>query len=295
VKIGLFLINSKSLFQGQQKASALAAAKAADATLDVVFAEGESRAQRDQMFAYLRQGETPTGIIVEPVEDTGLRFVAQEALRKGSAWAMLNRTPSWAADLGQEMKGLAFCVTADQRGIGRVQGEQYRALLPNGGTVLYLTGPSLADSAQQRLAGMEETKGPLISTIKIVGSWTEQSGYDAVRSWLETTRGFVEFHLLGCQNDDMALGAKKAAAEMAGVLGKAAWRDLPATGVDGMAEFGMRLVEDRTLTATVIMPPTAGKAVEMLAAVQRGGASPPPITTVPVLSHPHLSLLRAKR
>lgn len=295
MKIGLFLINSKSLFQGQQKVTGLATAKATGATLDVFFAEGESRAQRDQMFAYLRQGETPTAVIVEPVEDTGLRFVAQEALRKNSAWVMLNRTPSWVADVGQEMKGLAFCVTADQRGIGRVQGDQYRALLPNGGTVLYVTGPSLADSAQQRLAGMEEAKGPMISTIKIVGSWTEKSGYDTVRSWLETTRGFVEFHLLGCQNDDMALGAKKAAAEMAGVLGKDAWRDVPATGVDGMTEFGVRLVEERTLAATVVMPPTAGKAIELLAAAQRGGAQPSPITTIPVLSHPHISLLRAKR
>jgi len=295
VKIGLFLINSKSLFQGQQKTSGLAAAKAAGAALDVFFAEGESRAQRDQMFAYLREGESPTAVVVEPVEDTGLRFVAQEALRKGSAWVMLNRTPSWVADLGQEMKGVAFCVTADQKGIGRVQGDQYRALLPNGGTVLYVAGPSLADSAQERLAGMEETKGPLISTIKIVGGWTEKSGYDAVRSWLETTRGFVEFHLLGAQNDDMALGAKKAASEMAAVLGKAAWRDVPATGVDGMAEFGMRLVEERTLAATVIMPPTAGKAVELLAATRPGGTPAPAITTIPVMSHPHLSLLRAKR
>jgi ABC-type sugar transport system substrate-binding protein len=295
VQIGLFLIDAKSLFQGQQRASGLASARATGVNLDVFFAEGESRTQRDQMFAYIRQATPPAAVIVEPVEDTGLRFVAQEALRKGSAWVMLNRTPSWVADVGAEAKGLAFCVTADQMGIGRVQGEQYRALVPQGGTVLYVTGPSLADSTQQRLTGMEETKGPLISTIKLVGTWTEQSGHDAVKAWLETTRGFVEFHLIGAQNDDMALGGKKAAAEMAAVLGKPAWRDLPATGVDGMAEFGMRLVEEKTLVATVIMPPTAGKAVEILAAALRGGAAPPAVTTVPVMSHPHLSLLRAKR
>jgi ABC-type sugar transport system substrate-binding protein len=295
VRIGLFLINSKSLFQGQQKASAEAAAKTAGASLDVFFAEGESRAQRDQMFSYLRHDEAPAAVVVEPVEDTGLRFVAQEALRKGSAWVMLNRTPSWVSELGKEAKGLAFCVTADQKGIGRVQGDQYKALLPNGGTVLYVMGPGLADSAQQRLAGMEESRGPLISIIKLGGSWTETSGYEAVKGWLETTRGFVEFHLIGAQNDDMALGGKKAVAEMAGVLGKSAWRDLAATGVDGMAEFGMRLVEERTLAATVIMPPTAGKAIELIAAAQKGGAAPPAVTTIPVISHPHVSLLRAKR
>ncbi len=292
VRMGLFLINAKSLFQGQQRASGLASAKAAGVDLDVFFAEGESRRQRDQMFAYVRQAEAPAGVVVEPVEDTGLRFVAQEALRKGSAWVMLNRTPSWVAEVGAETKGLSFCVTSDQKGIGRVQGEQYRALLPQGGTVLYITGPALADSAQQRQSGMEEAKGPLISVIKLIGTWTEQSGHDVVKGWLETTRGFVEFHLIGAQNDDMALGGKKAAAEMAAVLGKPAWRDVPAAGVDGMAEFGQRLVEERTLAATVIMPPTAGKAVELLAAALRERSVPPPVTTIPVMSHPQLGVLR---
>jgi ribose transport system substrate-binding protein len=293
--MGLFLIDARSLFQGQQRKSAEGAARANGVELEVAFAEGESRKQRDQIFACLRRETPPQAVIVEPVEDTGLRFVAQEALRKGVAWVMINRSLAWVADVARESKGTAFCVTADQEGIGRVQGEQFRALLPSGGSVLYIQGPPAAEVVIQRLRGMEETKGGALSVTKLVGAWTEKSGYDAVRTWLETTRGFVEFDLVGAQNDDMAYGGRKAVVEMAAAYDKPAWREIPAAGVDGMAEFGIRLVDEKTLAATVIMPTTTGKAVEIMATVLKGGAPPPPVTTVPVMSHPHLSLLRARR
>lgn len=293
IRIGLFLINTDSLFQIQQKADAEAVARALHVSLHVEFAGGKSAKQREQIFTFIRQSPPPAGVIVEPVEDAGLRFVAGEALRNGVAWALINRQSPWVADEARALRGLSFCVTADQEGIGRAQGNQYRRLLPRGGAVLYIMGPSLSETAQQRLAGMEAARGASVSVIQTIGDWTEKSGYSAVKIWLETTRGFVPFHLIGAQNDDMAVGGRKAAAEMAEILDQAALRDIPSTGVDGTPEYGIRLVNEKTLAATVVMPPTTGKAVERMVTALRGGAPPPAVITVPVTSYPDLEQITA--
>jgi ABC-type sugar transport system substrate-binding protein len=294
VRIGVFLVSSGSLYQGQQKEAAESAARAGHVELDVFFANGDSKKQREQVFSYVRGESAPAGVVVHPVEEAGLRFVAQEAVQKGIAWAVASRAPAWTESLGRDSGVLAFCVAVDQVGIGRLQGEQYRALLPEGGTVLYVTGPSMAASVQERQTGMEAAKGSLINTINVVGNWNEPSGHDAVAAWLETTRGLVPFDMIGSQNDDMGIGARKALTEAADAFGKPAWRDLPITGVDGLPAVGQRLVDAKTLTATVIMPTTAGRAVELMAQALRGGESPRTVTTLPMMSYPHLSLLKGR-
>jgi len=294
VRIALFLANQESLYQGQQRDEATSAARATGVQLDVFFAGGDAKRQRDAVFAMIRSEKPPEGLIVHPIEEAGLKFVAQEALRKGIAWTTVGRESEWAAGLAREMGGVAFCVTPDQRGIGRLQGDQYRALLPGGGTVLYVTGPSMAGASSERQAGMEESRGSLLSAIGVVGAWSEASGHDAVHAWLETTRGFVSFDLIGAQNDDMAVGALKAVRDASASFGKAEWQNLPAAGVDGMPQYGRRLVDDGTLAATIVVPATTGKAVELLAAVLRGGPRPPAVTMVPAVSYPDLGLLRSK-
>jgi ABC-type sugar transport system substrate-binding protein len=295
MQIGLFLINTKSLFQGQQKAVAMNAAQKLDVVLDVAFAEGDPAKQQQQMFAYIRQSPPPAAVIVEPVQDAGMRFVAQEALRKGIVWVLINRQAPWLAEVARELGGVGVCVAADQEGIGRLQGEQMRALLPGRGTVLYTTGPINSTSAQVRLEGMEAARGASISIVRLAGSWTEQSGREAVGAWIETTQGRVLFDVIAAQNDDMAVGGRKAAAEMAERFGTPALKDVPAIGVDGMIEYGMRLVDEKTLAATVVMPPTTGLAIEQVSAWVRSSTRPPPVTVVPVTSYPPVSELRPRR
>jgi ABC-type sugar transport system substrate-binding protein len=294
IRIGLFLIDTKSLFQGQQKAAALSAAQKLGVVLDVAFAEGDCAKQRQQVFACVRQTPPPAAVIVEPVEDAGMRFVAQEALRKRIVWVLINRHVPWLAEIARELRGVSACVTADQEGIGRLESEQMHALLPRGGTVLYTTGPINSTCAQLRSTGMESLRGTLISIIGLAGAWTEQSGREAARAWIETTQGRVPFDVIAAQNDDMAVGGRKAAAEMADRLGTPALKDVPAIGVDGMTEYGIRLVDEGTLAATVIMPPTTGLAVEQVSAWLRAGTPLPPVTVVPSTSYPPVSALRPR-
>ena len=296
MKLSLFLVSSRSLYQARQKEAATSAARAAGVELEVFFAEGDAKQQRDQLFACIRQPEAPAGLIVHAIEDAGLRFVAQEAARKGVAWVTLNRAPTWVADVARAAPGfVVFSITVDQRGIGRLQGEQFRALLPTGGTVLYVTGPAIAVAAREREAGMEETGGSHFSSVVVVGDWSEAGAAEAVRRWLDTTRGFVPLHLVGAQNDDMAVGARKALHEAAATFGKPEWRSVPVTGVDGIPGYGQRLVDDGTLAATITLPATAGTGIEHLVKVLRGAAAPPIVITLPVASYPAVAQVRRDR
>jgi ABC-type sugar transport system substrate-binding protein len=294
VQIGLFLIDSKSLFQKQQERAALKTAQAAGVAPEVVFGEGDAKRQREKVFEFIRRTPTPTAVVIEPVEDAGLRYAAQEALTKGCAWVTINRQPVWANALREAHSALCFTVAVDNLGIGKLQGEQFRALLPDGGTVLYVTGPPTTQAAELRAAGVESTGRSRVSLINVVGAWTEQSGYQAAKRWFESTRGFVTCDLIGSQNDDMAMGARRAAAEAALALGKPDLRDLRATGVDGTPEYGRKLVDERQLAATVIMPTTADTAIELLLPALRGGQPPPLLTTLPVHSHPQIGALHAR-
>jgi ABC-type sugar transport system substrate-binding protein len=295
VNAGLFLIDANSLFQKQQERAAIEAAKSAGLALEVFFAEGDCRKQREQIFAFVRGSTSQPAVLVEPVESTGLRFVAREAVAAGCVWVMVNEAPAWVSDLRQEFSGKAFIVTVDNAGIGRTQAEQFRALLPAGGAVLYVTGPPMAQQSQLRLEGVESGKGGSVSLLKLVGAWTEKSGYEAVKSWLGTTRGFVKFDLIAAQNDDMAVGARRAVIEAARTLAKPELSAIQVAGVDGTPEYGIRLVERRELAATVVMPTTTDRAIELLVGALRDGAPAPLMTTVAVTSYPPISHLRAKR
>ena len=289
--LGLFLVQSKSLFQEKLRAAAKEAAQAAGVSIEATFADGDARAQHQQLFDFVRRDPKPDGLLLQPVEGSGVRFVVREAHQRGIGCAFINRHPAFLHELRSETRGVAFSVTPDNTGIGRIQGEQCRALLPQGGTVLCVTGPPGADSVIRRLEGLELSKGSLLSTILVTGNWTESGGEKAVAEWLETTRGFVPFDMVGAQNDDMALGARRALERFAPLLEQPRLRSLPIAGVDGLPEFGRRLVSEGKLQATVLMPPTSGKAVELLVAALREGAPVAEEVTLPVTSHPAVSQL----
>ena len=66
-----------------------------------------------------------------------------------------------------------FAVSADNGDVGQIQGRQLAALLPNGGSVLYIQGPSGSTATEQRAAGMYGSKPDNVK-IKLIksGNWT---------------------------------------------------------------------------------------------------------------------------
>jgi len=76
-----------------------------------------------------------------------------------------------------------FSITVDQYEIGRIQGRQFRALLPDGGMGLYITGPGPI-RFQNALGRNGINQAANIQLRGMTGKLTERSGYDVILQWL---------------------------------------------------------------------------------------------------------------
>jgi ABC-type sugar transport system substrate-binding protein len=268
-------------FQVMQAADAKLAAERAGLDLEVVYADNNAVLQIQQLFRFVHapEAERPAAIIVETVVGEGLERVARNAARVGIGWVLLNRRVAYLESLRQEWPRLPISmVGTNQLEVGRIQGRQFRALLPKGGSVLYVQGPADTSAARERLEGMQESiAGTRIETKVLYGEWTEGSATKAVVAWLrlKTSEGFHPA-LVGAQNDAMAIGARKAL-----IAQRQEWSRLPFTGCDGLPEGGQRLVDVKLLAATVIVPSNAGPAVDLVARFLKGEPAPPEIVLSP--------------
>jgi ribose transport system substrate-binding protein len=166
--------------------------------------------------------------------------------------------------------------------VGRIQGKQFAALLPEGGSILYIEGPAASSAAKDRTRGMNETKPANIHAKVMRANWTEESSYRAVSSWLRL-RTSHEMHiaLVGAQDDSMAMGARRAFAEL--TRGdRERWLKMPFTGCDGMPKTGQAWVRSGELAATIFIRPNTDLAVEMLTeAIRNRSPLPEQHLTIP--------------
>ncbi len=159
--------------------------------------------------------------------------------------------------------------------MGRIQGRQFAALAKQG-NVLYIEGPSGGGAAAAlRTKGMLSVKPAGLELKVLKGDWTERSGHHAIKSWLSlSTSRKLDIRVVGCQNDAMAMGARKAFGELPGAQERERWLKVPFTGCDGVTKTGQEWVRRGLLTATVVTPPTAGLALEILVKVSSGRLGP---------------------
>jgi ribose transport system substrate-binding protein len=230
------------------------------------------------------------GIICNPIGTT-MTQVAQEAISRGIGWVLLNRHDEYIVDLRRRMShAVVFGIGIDQEEIGKIQSRQLTHLLPQGGLVLYITGPTSNPVVRQRIAGMNSTKPDNIQVRMIHGQLTEQSGYRAVQSWLGlSTSRSAPIVAVAAQNDSMALGAYRALQDGLTKEEWARWCSVPFIGCDAC-----RGLVDERLSASIRLPVTAGLAVKTLAAAIRNERRPDewqqlvPVS-VPPLQELHLS------
>jgi ABC-type sugar transport system substrate-binding protein len=127
------------------------------------------------------------------------------------------------------------------------------------------------------------------------GNWNSDDAERTVAGWLRMVlSGKSHLDLIGCQNDEMAVGAKKALESVATYLGRQDLGGVMVTGVNGLPEFGQRLVKEGKLVATIVVPPTGATAVELIVGAYRGRPVPPSVT-LPSLSYPDEAMLAAGR
>lgn len=281
------LITKENDYQLEQAASAEAAASKLGANVQIIYAGNDAVQQTQQILHFIQDpAKKPDAILAEPV-GTSMEQIARAAVKAGIGWGIINSSAEYLPELRRQAKVPVFSVVSDHEAIGKIQGLQMAALLGDTGNVLYIEGPSVRDVAKLRTKGMLATKPPGVSVKSIKGDWTQQSGYNAIKSWLAlTTSRQMKINMIACQNDDMAIGARRAFEELGDLQERDAWLHLPLTGCDGVPRAGQDWVRQKRMTATVIAPPLVGEAMQILAAASNSGSQPPERTVISPTSYP---------
>jgi ribose transport system substrate-binding protein len=284
----------ETMYLRAQTAAAQATADRLGADLEVVIAQMDAVAQGQQLLSFVQShtDSRPDAIIIEPVSAAGLPRVAEAAVAAGIGWVVSNAGVDYIAALRKNAKVPVFQVSQDHVEVGQIQGKQIGAILPKGGSVLYLRGPAMSWWATKRAEGMEGTKPKNVEvrSLKVLAS-TAEGARSAVSSWLNLTKQRPEgTQLIVSQNADFLTGAAKAFETTAD---RTKWLALPRTGV-GVSERSRPLVDQGVLCATVVTSLTLDKAVEMLARAMKDGSQPPEHTFVEAYSYPNLDALAKK-
>jgi ribose transport system substrate-binding protein len=270
------LTNNENDYQQEQQAAAEKAARRLGVDLKIVHANNDAVTQSQQLLHYIQgtAGSRPDAIVFEPAGGTGFPQVARAAVAADIGWVILNHEADYLKELRKGCHVPAFSISSDHEEVGKLQGRQFGALLPQGGSILYIEGPANSSAAHERTAGMKKTKPANIQVKTMRANWTEDSAYRTVSSWLRLRTSQETFiDLVGAQDDSMAAGARKAFAEIA-VGERERWLKIPFTGCDGLPKTGQSWVRSGLLAATIFIRPNTDLALEMLTEAIRTGSQP---------------------
>ena len=270
------LITSDNDYQVEQAKAAEEAAQRSGATVQIMYAAGDPISQSQQLLAVIQSASNhPDAIVVEPAGGTAFPHVARAAVQAGIGWAVLNREADYVSDLRRNTRVPVFGVSSNHLEVGRIQGRQVAALVPKGGTVVHIQGPSTTAAARYRSLGIEQTKPANVKLVQFKGNWTSDSAYKALSSWMQlSTSKKTPIDMVCAQNDDMAMGARRAFQEHADAEVRDKWLKLPFTGCDGLPNTGQAYVRSGLLAATVVIPPNTSVAIEMVVESLQTGRQP---------------------
>jgi ABC-type sugar transport system substrate-binding protein len=265
--------------------SAEAAARTAerlDLSIDIQFAEREYTTQVRQIYGIVRSLPRPAVVLVTPVQETALRSISEQTVETGIGWLWLSRSVGNEDELRARFPHLPIgLVTPDHGEAGRIQARQVRALLPNGGPILYVQGRMTNQSARLRAEAFREALGRGGPAIEIVGdldgNWSPEAARSALARWMQMmapTR--LRPEAIVCQSDAMATGVIAGLKVLAETLGEPALVRVPVLGSDGLRAVGRHLVDVGQLAATILLPITTERAMQVVAAYLDSGEVPPP-------------------
>src|SRR5215475_3033866 len=175
------LTNNDNDYQLEQAAAAEKAGRRLGVDVKIIHASNDPLAQSQQLLQYVQSSGVPKpdAIMFEPAGGTAFPQVARAAVSAGIGWVVLNFDVDYILELRRQYKVPMCAITSDHEEIGKIQGQQFAALLPNGGSVLYIEGPANSSAAKERTAGMMKTKPANIQVKSMRGNWTEESAYKA--------------------------------------------------------------------------------------------------------------------
>lgn len=279
------VINQTGMYQVSLVTMAQSAARELGFDLMVVSADAEptrpaTEVQKDQLFdlAFQRgifEGKHVRALLVAAA-GVGVHTnrPVVEVLSRGIDVITLNTVVPDADQLRKKYPDriLAY-VGPDQREAGRIQGDQLKRFLPQGGFCLYITGPTAAWAPRERRQGLEEVvghvgSGHLFDFSVIEGDWTATKAHSQVKSWLTTAGSGKQLSAIVCQSDPMAMGAQEALKAFADDHHRPDLLTIPILGIDGCE--GKESADQGRISATIIMAPCTKEAMELLARTGRG-------------------------
>ncbi len=290
------LTNDENDYQQEQAAAAEKAARRLGVDLQIVHAKNDAVTQSQQLLHYIQgsAASRPDAIVFEPAGGTAFPQVARAAVAADIGWVVLNHDADYLKQLRQGCHIPVFSISSDHEEVGKIQGKQFAALLPQGGSILYIEGPANSSASQERTRGMHLTKPANIQVKTMRANWTEESAHRAVSSWLRLRTSQETFiDLVGAQDDSMAAGARKAFAEIAEGE-RARWLKIQFTGCDGLPKTGQSWVRSGLLAATIYIRPNTDLALEMLTEAIRTGSQPPECKLIVPESVPSIQELAAR-
>ncbi len=287
------LITDNNDFQLEQAAAAQTASAQLGVDLQIIYAGNDAVQQTQQILSFIQDPvKRPDAILAEPV-GTGMAQIARAAVGSRIGWAIVNSDVDYLAEMRRDAKVPVFSLLSDHEAIGKIQGQQIGAILGETGCVLYIEGPAVRDVAKIRTKGMLSTKPAAVDVKTLRGDWTQKSGHHAMQSWLSlSTSRQLHIGLVASQNDDMAMGARRAFEDIEKLEDRDTWLRLPITGCDGVPRAGQEWVRQKRLAATVVCPPLTGRALELMVSALKTGSLPPERTLAAPSSYPSLEELR---
>src|SRR5271166_449209 len=179
------LTNNNNDYQQEQAAAAQKAAQRLAVDAEIIHANNDALTQSQQLLHHIQDSSVvkPDAILFEPAGGTAFPQVARAAVAAGIGWVVLNHEVDYILELRRATKVPVFAISSDHEEVGKIQGKQFGALLPNGGSILYIEGPTNSSAAKERTRGMNRTKPANIQMRSMRPNWTEDSAYRTVSSW----------------------------------------------------------------------------------------------------------------
>lgn len=216
----------------------------------------------------------------------------ERALARKLAVVLLNRVPDWI-NIGKKFpNALAAGVAPRQVEVGALQGEQALRIVRPGAFVLLVTGAAKSQTAIERRTGFLDLIGRRLSVTTVDGRWAAEEAEKAMREWFKMgAERNRSIDLVVCQNDNMAVGVRRALLEHAKLLQRSGLADTPLIGCDGLEEEGQTMVHGGSLVATIVLPATTPVALDVLHQYWTQGTRPGTVR-LEVSSYPALDEMR---
>jgi len=288
-KVALLLADEENAYQQllAKKASELSARHGVE-LLPPRFAGNREVKQISQFYDCVASATPPDGIVSMLVSAESMKGSIQEVAKAGIDCVLVNRIPTFLPQMSEECtEVLLASVAPDQVEIGRLQGRQCLKILPDGGNVILVLGVDGSPSTLERRAGFLQVAGDKVTVQELRGRWLKDQAEAAVNSFFGIGDARARVDLFVCQSDPMAAGVRAALDNQAELSGSPDVAAIPIIGCDGLPDEGQAMVRAKKIDATVVMPPSCPRALEILGEYWNQGvrtlsATLPPTSFPPV-------------